>query len=136
MYIDFLNALSLRQLKQPVNMCVVAVHAAVRHKTHQVQSGIIFLHILACCKERLILKEISVLDGFRDLCQILIHDASCAHVQVSYLRVSHLSVRKPDSHAAGISLHKRALSHQFVHDRCRCLSDRIPMLVISQAVAV
>ena len=129
--VHFLNALSLRQLKQSINMRIVAVNAAVGNKSHQVQRGIIFLHILACRHKRFIFKEIPVLDGFRNLRQILVHDAACAHVQMSHLRISHLSVRKSYRHTAGISSHKRALSHQLIHDRRCRLSNCITVRVVS-----
>jgi len=117
-------------------MCIVAVYSSVRDKSHQVKRRIILLHILARCHERFIFKEISVLDGLCDLRQVLVYDASRTHVQMSDLRVSHLSVRQSHCHTAGISSHERALSHQLVHDRSSGLSHCVSMLVISQAVAV
>ena len=130
-YVYLLDSLSLCQLKKSVNMCIVAVHAAVGHKPHQMKCGIILLNILTCCHKRFILKEIPILNRFCNLGQILINNTSCAHVQMSYLGVSHLAVRKSYCHAAGISSHKRALSHQPVHDRCGCFCHCVAVFVIS-----
>ena len=130
-YIYFLDSLSLCQLKESVNVRIVAVYASVRYESHQMKCRIVFLYILTRFHKRFILKEISILDRLCDLCKILVYDTACTHVQMSYLRVSHLSVRKSYCHTAGISFHERALSHQFVHNRCSCLCNSITMLVIS-----
>ena len=62
MYINFLDSLFFRQLKQTVNMSIVTVNSAVRYKSHHVKSRIVFLYIFTCCKKRFILKEISILN--------------------------------------------------------------------------
>ena len=85
MYINFLDTLPLRQLQKSVNVRIVAVYTTVRYEPHQVQRRIILLHIPARGKKRFILEEISILDGLCDLGQILIYDASGAHVQVPHL---------------------------------------------------
>ena len=58
---------------------------------------------------------------FGDTGQLLVHDAACAHVQMSYLRVSHLALRKTYSQSACQTFYKGTLSHQLVHHRSICL---------------
>ena len=112
-------------------MCVVAVDSSVRYKSHQMKCRIIFLYILTCCHKCFIFEKIAILDCLCDLGKILVYDAACSHVQMPHLGVSHLSVRKTYCHTAGISSHERALSHQFVHNRCSCLSNCVAVFVIS-----
>ena len=66
----------------------------------------------------------------------LVNDASCSHVQMSYLRVAHLSFRKSHCHAAGLSLYKGALAHKLVHNRGLALAYSVVLAVIIQSVAV
>ena len=77
----------------------------------------ILFYILTCGKKRRILEEVPVLDCLCDLGKVLVYDAPGAHIQVSYLGVSHLSIRKAYRHPAGIAFYKRALCHQFIHNR-------------------
>ena len=55
---------------------------------------------------------------------------------MAYLRISHLTIRQTDCHTAGISLNKRALAHQLVHNRRPRLAYCIMIAIIIQAVAV
>ena len=77
-------------------MCDMAVDAAVRQEPPQVQLFAGALGVLHCLQQGGIFKEVSVLNGFGDLGQILIDDAPRAHVEVSDLGIAHLSVGKPD----------------------------------------
>jgi hypothetical protein len=101
-----------------------------------VQGGILLLAVVHRVKQSRILKKGAVLNLLRDSGKLLIHDASCAHVQVTHLRVSHLAVRQTHRHAAGISLHERALRHQFFHHRRLRQCNRIPLRLVIEAVAI
>ena len=136
MYVNLLNALALRQFQQPVNVLDVTVHTAIGHQSHKMQAGIVSLHILAGGKKSFILKEISILDSLGDLSQVLINDPAGSHIQMSHLRVSHLSFRKSYRHPAGVAFYKRILLHQLVHHRRLRLSHRIAFFTLIQSVSV
>ena len=135
-YIHFFYTLSLCKLQKSVNMSVMAVYTTVRNQSHHMKSCIVLFCIFACCKQRLILKEISVFDRFCNLCQFLVNDASCSHVQMSYLRVSHLTFRKSDCHSTCISFYKRILCHQFIHDRSLSFCHSISFCCIIQSISI
>ena len=83
----------------------VAVYAAVGKQSEQMKRGFrSLLQFFTACKKGFILEEIAVLDFFGDTGQLLVHDAACTHVQMTYLRVSHLALRKTYSHSAGHDL--------------------------------
>jgi len=63
------------------------------------------------CKQRFILKEISVLDSLRDLGEILVNNPAGSHIQMSDFGIPHLSFRKPYGHTACVSPNKRILCH-------------------------
>ena len=87
-------------------------------------------------KKGFILEEIAVLDFFGDTGKLLVHDAACTHVQMTYLRVSHLALRKTYSHSACQTFYIGILSHQFVHDRSICLFYGISFYSIVESVTV
>ena len=114
----------------------VAVYAAVGNKSVKMKRGIVLLCVSAGCQQSLILKEIAVLNLFRNSGKLLVHDAPCAHVQVPYLGISHLSVRQTDRQTARLSLNKRALRHQLVHHRRIRLGDSIAVYSFVQSVTI
>ena len=110
-YINFCKTLSLGHLKQCIEMSVVAVYTAVRKKSHKVDCRIIFFCILHCCKKCFIFEEISIIDFFGDSGKFLIYDASRTHIHMSYLRVTHLSIRQTYCKSTGISFNKWIFLH-------------------------
>ena len=58
------------------------------------------LAVLYCMQKGFILEEIAILDLFGDTGQLLVYDAACTHVQMTYLRVTHLAFRKTYCHSA------------------------------------
>ena len=130
------KSVSLCHLQQSIHMCIVAVYAAVGQQSVHVQLAAVLLDVLHSLHENFIFKEIAILDRLGDTGQILINDTSCTHVQVTDLRVSHLSVRKADIKTAGLSLYKRAFLHQAVHNRCLRQCDCIVVLSRVQSIAI
>ena len=114
----------------------VAVNTAVREKSEQMQCGIVCFCILNSLYQLFILEEIAVLDCFCDSGQLLIYNAACAHVQMAYLRVTHLSVRKTYSKSAGLSFYVRALAHQLVHNRSFRFADSVMLAFVIQSISV
>ena len=117
-------------------MCDMAVNAAVRYQTVQMQIGIILFAVLDCLEQLGIFKEIAVLDFLGDTGKILINDAACAHVQVSYLGIAHLSVGKSDKHTRSIASLKGIFLHETVHNGSLGESNRIALGPVVKAVSV
>ena len=135
-YVNFLKSFILRHLKKSEKMGDVAVNTSIRKKSHKMNCRIIFFGILHCCKKCLILKEITVLDLFGDSGKLLVYDTACAHVHMSYLRVTHLALWKTYSQSACVTFYKRILSHQLVHDRGICFINSVSVMSVIQAVSI
>ena len=58
----------------------VAVYASVGHKAVKMERGIMVFAVFHRRQKLRILKEVPVLDGFRDPGQLLIHNAAGAHI--------------------------------------------------------
>ena len=114
----------------------VAVYAAVGNQPVHVKGRIILFTVFHSRKQGRILEEIPILDFLGNSGKLLVYDAPRPHIQMSHLGISHLSVRKADSHAAGVSSHKGIFLHQPVHDRRVRLTDRVAFYLVIQAVAV
>ena len=91
MNIDVFNAHLFCHFQQTVEVLVVAVHAAVGKQADEVQRGAVFFCVIHGVYERFVLKERTVLYRLRDAGKLLINDAACADVGVSYFRVAHLT---------------------------------------------
>ena len=110
-YINFAQSLSLGHLKQCVEMSIVAVYTTIRKKSHKMYSRIVFLRVLHCCEKCFVLEEVAVVDFFGDSGKFLIYDAACTHIHMTYLRITHLSIRQTYCKSAGISLNKWIFCH-------------------------
>ena len=73
------------------------------------QRGAILLAVFHRIQKGRILKEIPILNGLGDLGQILIYDTACPNIQMTHLRVAHLSIRQSYEKSAGIPWHERPL---------------------------
>ena len=80
------------------------MHTAVRGQAHQVQLLIVLLGIAVGSLHLRILHDRTVFAGAVDLYQILIHDASGTDIEVTYLRVTHLTVGQTDILTRGLEL--------------------------------
>ena len=136
MYVNFLETFSLGHLEKSVKMCVVAVYTTVRKKSHEMDCGIVLFCVLHSSKKRLVLEEISVLDLFCDSCKLLVYDTACAHIHMTNLGVTHLSVRKTYSKTAGITFYKRIIFHKSVHNRCLRLIYSISVMSVIESVSI
>ena len=87
-----LDAISLADIKQCEEVVKRGVYTTVAGETHQVHILTIGLGVFVGRHYLGILQDAPIGTGAVDLHQILINDASGTYVQVSYLRVTHLSV--------------------------------------------
>ena len=77
------------------------VHAAVRHEAHEMHVHAVFLGVFERGFHLRVLHDRVVAAGAVDLHEVLIHDASGADIEVSDLRIAHLSVGQADVLAVG-----------------------------------
>ena len=70
------------------------MHATHRSETHEVELLVVGLHIVICSLDLRILEELVLAGCDVDLHEVLINDTTCAEVEVSDLRVTHLAFRK------------------------------------------
>ena len=133
--IDVLNAAVMRHLHHGEDVLDVAVHAAVRQQTEDVQR----LAVCSVIKRRAIdgvFKKRAVGNGVGDARQILKHDAARADVRVTDLAVAHLSVRQADVQPGGRELRVRPALQEAVHHRRFGHIDGVSRIRLADAVAV
>ena len=100
------------------------------------KSTSLFLAVIHCTENCLVIKESTVLDVLRDLNEHLINDTSCTDVGVTYLRVAHLSIRQTYIKSAGTDDSIGALSNIFVNVGLLCGSDCVAVCIGIVAEAV
>ena len=88
------HAVLFRDLHQFEQVVQRTMYAAGGAKTHDMQFLARCLRGFVCRNDLRVLHDRVVADGAVDLHQILIHHASGTDIQVSYLAVTHLSVRQ------------------------------------------
>ena len=133
---QFLYAFLLRQIDQGQQMGDVAVHAPVRQQSLQMECRVVFLHMLDRLQESLILKEIPVLNGLGDPCQLLVHDPACADVQMPDLGIAHLAFRQPHIQPAGLQRRPRVFREYFIEMRFVRRFDRVALFSRIDPVSV
>ena len=136
MYINIFQTFSFCQLKQCVQVCIVAVYTAVREQTEQMQGTSVFFCTLYCMQQCFVFEEISILDFFCDSGQFLVYDTSGTHVQMSDFRVTHLSIRQTYCQTTCIAFYERTLSHQLVHNRSFRLCYCVAFYLIIQSISI
>jgi hypothetical protein len=92
--IDVFNAFFFRKLSRVRINGDVAVHSAVRQQSEQVEVCAFFFRVLHRVKECFVLFEFSFANGNVHARQALVHDPSCADIQVADFRVPHLAFWK------------------------------------------
>ena len=96
----------------------------------------VFACICEGINKHLVLPDGSILDGFVDLHQVLVDDSAGTDVQVTHLRVPHLSFGKTNVFTRGMQMVKGVFIHKPVHIRCRYLADHIRFCTISNSPAI
>ena len=86
------DAILARDFYQLEEVLEAAVYAAVTGQSHQVDVLAVYLGILVCRHHFGVLHDAAIGTGAVDLHQVLIHNTSGTDVEVSHLRVAHLSV--------------------------------------------
>ena len=125
MDIHFVNATALGKLHDAVEVSVVAVNAAVGHKTHQVKSRGILFAVLHCANESFIGEKVAVLNGFCDPGKLLIDHPAGADVGVADLGVAHLTVGKTDVKAGCADKGHGILTDDLIKIRLLCGGDSV-----------
>ena len=113
----------------------MAVNAAVAHESHEVQGAAVCLAVFHSALEGFVVKEIAVLNGLGDAGKLLIDDATRAHIGVTDLAVSHLSVGKSYCHAGRADGGVGVFRKEFVKIWLACGYNGVAVSVLD-AVAV
>ena len=135
-YERLVDPVLFRNIAQLEQMIERTVHAAVRQQAHEMHLLAVHLRIGERLHDLRILQNRIVAAGPVDLHQILVYDASGADIQVTYFRITHLSVGKADVFAVGQQLRRRIFGLQAVDiDRVGRI-NHIVVAVIAFAPAV
>ena len=100
MNVDLIQTVLLSHLNDTVEVFHVAVNAAGREKSHEVESASLSLAVLHSAEDSLIIEECAVLDVLGYLDQHLVNDTSCADICMTYFGVAHLTVRQTNIKSA------------------------------------
>ena len=112
------------------------VNAAITCQSHEMQLLAVLLSVSVCSHDLRILHDRAVLAGAVNLHEILIYDASGSDIEVSYLRVAHLSVGKTYVLAACLKLRVSRNSREIIQIRCRRVVDNITVAMLSDSPSV
>ena len=112
------------------------MNTAIAGQTHQVNALAVQLSVLVGIHNLRILQDAAVGTGTVNLHQVLIYDTTGTDIQVTYLRVTHLSVGQPHVLAASQQLTVGIVLLQIIHIRSRCIEDNITLTFITDAPAV
>ena len=109
MNIYIFQTVPLCHFQQTEQVFHVAVYAARREQTHQVQSCAVLLAIFHRIAQSLVFKEYAVLNVLCNLDQHLINDSTSTDVGVTNFGVAHLSIRQTNVQTACTNQGVRAL---------------------------
>ena len=117
-------------------MVNVRVNATIAHQTEDVQSRIKPLALVNSTLKCFIFKEIAILNSFSNTGKLLIYNATCTDISMTYLRVTHLTVWQTYVHARCTNQNIWAFFHIFIHVRCFSRMDCIALVTITIAETV
>ena len=86
--------------------------------------------------DSLILKDRIVSTSTVDLHQVLVNDTSCTDIEVTYLRITHLTIRQTDIFARSLKSRVRIVCIEIIHVRSRSLSDNITHSLIADSPSI
>ena len=112
------------------------MYTSVRDKAHQVDIHPVLLGIFECLDDLRILTDRLVAAGAVDLHQILINDTPGTDVEVSDLRVTHLSIGQTDILAVGAQLCMGITACHLRNIGGLHLGDHIPLLSVSDPPSI
>ena len=104
MHVGIVEAVGRRNVAQLEEVLQRRVYAAVRHQPHEVHVHTVLFGVFERCLHLRILHDRVVAAGAVDLHEILINHAAGADIEVSDLRVAHLSFGQADVLAVGAQL--------------------------------
>ncbi len=112
MHTDLARTARLGQAQKREDMLLVAVHAAGREQTHDMQAMAAGFGGGDGGQQLGILAETSVLDGSIDPGQILINDTAGTDVHMTDFGIAHLAIWQTDETALGMDQGIRAFGQQ------------------------
>ena len=136
MYEALLHAILLGDVSQLQQMLQRAVHATVRHQTHQVDLLAVLLRIAIRPFDLRILQDRVLATSDVDLHQVLVNDTTCADIQVTYLRVTHLAIRQTYVLARSLQLRVRISFQQRIPIGSRRARDYIILGLVANTPTI
>ena len=112
------------------------VYTTIRAETHQVQFLIVLLGIGISGLHLRILYDRTILAGTVNLHKVLINDAAGTDIEVSYLRVTHLSVRQTYILTRSLKLRVSRCSCQQIKVRCWSIENHITLTMLTDSPSI
>ena len=112
------------------------VYTTVGCQTHEVNVLAVFLGIAESRYHFLVLHDAVVSTSTVNLHQVLIYDATCTDVQVTYFRVTHLTVRQTYVFTACLQLRVRIVGQQTVPIRSWGIENHVFLTLSADSPAI
>ena len=112
------------------------VNAAIRSKSHEMELLTSLFSVCISGNDLWILRNRTVLACTIDLYEVLINDTSSSDIEVTHLRVTHLSVRKTYVFTRRLKLRVSRNSCKIIQIRCRSVVDNITFTMLTDSPSV
>ena len=131
-----LQAILLTDFDQLEEVVQRRVNTTRRGQAHQVELLASLLCIAISVDDFLILQDVTAFTSLVDLNEILIYHATCTDIEVTYLRVTHLSVRQTYVFTASLELRVCRNCCQIIQVRSWSVIDYIPLTMLSDSPSI
>ena len=112
------------------------VHTAIAGESHKMDVLTVLFRVRESGNDFLVLQDAAVGTSTVNLYQVLVYDASCTDIEVTYFRVTHLSVGQTDILAACLQLRVRISGQQAVPIGSRRIENHIIFTLIADTPAI
>ena len=131
-----LQTIFLTNLNQLEEVIQRRMNTTGRSQAHQVEFLTSLLSIAVSVDDLLILQDVTALASLVDLNEVLIYHTTSTDVEVTYLRVTHLTVRK--TYVLATSLESRMCRNccQIIEIRSWSLEDNITLIMLTDSPSV
>ena len=130
------QAIFLAYLDQLEQVVKAGVHAAIGGQAHEMELLAALLGVCVSLDDALVFQYVAVLTCLVYLDQVLVHHPACANIEVSNLRVAHLSVGQSHVFAAGFKLGMRARGVEIVQVRCWSVVNNITFTMFADSPSI
>ena len=130
------QSIRLAHFYQFEQMFEAGVHAAVAAKPHQMEFLALLFGVGVGSFHLRILHDRVILTCPIDFHQVLIDDASCTDIEMSHLRISHLSVGQPHIFAACLQLTVCRHCREIIQIGCRGIKNHVTLILFSDSPTI